>query len=181
MPTLKEIKKQIQHLDGLQQFLGRREIKELPRILWENECLENIIQGTYKDGNGVLVATNKRLIFVDKGFVVGLKVEDFPYDKISSIQYETGILMGTLVIFASGNKAEIKKVAKKNLRGFAEWVRARISAPQPSVAVPNESQTHATQEDTIAQLERLAKLREQGVLDEKEFQEQKNKILHGSG
>ena len=53
MPTLKEIKKQIQHLDGLQQFLGRREIKELPRILWENECLENIIQGTYKDGNGV--------------------------------------------------------------------------------------------------------------------------------
>ena len=42
-----------------------------------------------------LVATNKRLIFVDKGFVVGLKVEDFPYDKISSIQYETGILMGT--------------------------------------------------------------------------------------
>ena len=89
--------------------------------------------------------------------------------------------MGTLVIFASGNKAEIKKVAKNNLRGFAEWVRARISAPQPSVTVPHESQTHATQEDTIAQLERLAKLREQGVLDEKEFQEQKNKILHGSG
>jgi len=55
------------------------------------------------------------------------------------------------------------------------------SAPQPSVTVPNESQTHATHEDTIAQLERLAKLREQGVLDEKEFQEQKNKILHGSG
>ena len=165
MPTLKEIKKQIQHLDGLQQFLGRREIKELPRILWENECLENIIQGTYNDGNGVLVATNKRLIFVDKGFVVGLKVEDFPYDKISSIQYETGILMGTLVIFASGNKAEIKKVAKNNLRGFAEWVRARISAPQPSVTVPNESQTHATHEDTIAQLERLAKLRAYTKID----------------
>ena len=103
MPTLIEIQSQIKNLAGFESFLGRKEIKELPSILWEDEKVENIIQGTYNNGNGVLVATNIRLVFVDKGLLFGLKVEDFPYDKISSIQYETGILMGKLTIFTSGN------------------------------------------------------------------------------
>ena len=45
MPTLEQIRTQIKSLDGLSKFLGRREIKELPDILWENENVENIIQG----------------------------------------------------------------------------------------------------------------------------------------
>jgi hypothetical protein len=86
MPTLEDIKKQVSSLDGTSMLLGRKEIKELPSILWEDECVEQIIQGTYNNGNGILVATNKRLVFVDKGIIFGLKVEDFPYDKITSIQ-----------------------------------------------------------------------------------------------
>src|SRR4051812_25141567 len=99
MATIEEIKSQIKGLGGLDTYLGRREIKELPKILWHDEKVENIVQGFYNNGNGILVATNKRLVFVDKGLLFGLKVEDFPYDKISSIQYETGLLMGKLTIF----------------------------------------------------------------------------------
>lgn len=112
MPTLEEIQKQIGSLDGASRLLAFKEIKELPKILWEDERVEQIIQGMYNNGNGVLVATNKRLVFVDKGLMFGLKVEDFPYDKITSIQYETGMLMGEITIFASGNKAEIKYLDK---------------------------------------------------------------------
>jgi len=87
MPSIDEIQNQIKNLSGLESFLGRREIKELPSILWDNEKVENIIQGLYNNGNGILVGTNKRLIFIDKGIIFGIKVEDFSYDKISSIQY----------------------------------------------------------------------------------------------
>lgn len=87
MPTLEEVREQIGHMDGGSKFLGRKEIKALPGILWEDESVERLIQGTYESGNGVLVATNKRLMFVDKG-IAKLRVEDFPYDKISSIQVQ---------------------------------------------------------------------------------------------
>ncbi len=95
-----------------------------------DEKVENIIQGFYNNGNGILVATNKRLIFVDKGLLFGLKVEDFPYDKITTIQYETGILFGKLTIFTSSNKAVIEQVVKSKVRVFGDWLRARISAPK---------------------------------------------------
>ena len=100
MPTLDEIKKQISSISETSKLIGRKEIKELPDILCEDEVVENLIQGFYNNGNGILVATNKRLIFIDKGLLYGLKVEDFPLDKISTIQYSTGMLMGKLTIKA---------------------------------------------------------------------------------
>ncbi|ETP70347.1 hypothetical protein G159_02120 [Planococcus glaciei CHR43] len=56
-----------------------------------------------------------------------MKVEDFPYDKISSIQYATGIMFGNITIYTSGNKAEITQVDKAQTKNFAEPLRARIS------------------------------------------------------
>lgn len=169
MPTIDNIKKQIKNLDGLESFLARKEIKELPKILWEDEEIVNLVQGFYNNGTGLLIATNRRLIFVDKGMLWGVKVEDFPYDKISSIQYETGILMGEIDIFASGNRAEIKKITKAKVRPFAESVRARISG----ASTPKKQ----TEEDKYSKLEKLAELKEKGILSEKEFEAEKKKLL----
>lgn len=172
MPTLEQIQEQLKRIDGISHLLGRKEIKELPAILWEDEQVEHMVQGIYNNGLGALFATNKRLLFVDKGMIFGLKVEDFPYDKITSIQYETGMLQGKLTIFASGNRAEITNCEKGLVRGFSEYVRARISSPQESKAPATGSS-----DDVISKLERLAKLKEQGILTDEEFLQQKAKIL----
>lgn len=66
MPDLEQIKTSIRNIDGASKLLGRKEIKELPSILWEDENIERLVQGFYNGGLGILVATNKRLIFVDK-------------------------------------------------------------------------------------------------------------------
>jgi len=175
MPTLDEIKAQIQNLDGASKLLGFKEIKQLPAILWEDEVVEKLVQGIYSSGYGILVATNKRLIFVDKGLIYGLRVEDFPYDKITSIQYETGVFYGEIKIFASGNKADITQISKKQARDFAEYVRARISGVKEHASVYAPAQTSSG--DVITQLERLAELKEQGILSEEEFLTLKKKIL----
>lgn len=175
MPSLEEIKKQVGSLDGASRLLAFKEIKELPKILWEDERIEQLIQGMYNNGNGLLVATNKRLIFVDKGMIFGLKVEDFPYDKITSLQYETGILMGEITIFAAGNKAEIKYLDKARTRVFAEFVRARVTGASNHASAKSASPPQA--DDVVSKLERLAALKAQGILTEDELLEQKRRIL----
>ena len=180
MPTLEDVKTQIKSIDGMSKFLGSKEIKELPDILWENESVENLISGTYNNGNGILVATNCRLIFVDKGLIFGLKVEDFPLDKITSIQYSTGILLGKLTIFASGNKAIIENVDKVQVRLFGDFVRNKISTKSSEEPVKKDfsvNENVQNQDDIVSKLERLAKLKAQGILTEEEFIQQKQKIL----
>ena len=180
MPTLDEIQRQVESLDGASIFLARKEIKELPKILWESEFIVQIIQGIYNGRNGVLVATDRRLIFLDKGFLFGLKVEDFPYDKITSIKYELGILMGEITIFCSGNRAEIGYVEKDKARIFAESVRARISSQSSQVGTVSHRRLDSSlsSDDAISKLERLASLKSSGIITEEEFIEQKRRILN---
>ena len=127
MATLEEVIAVVKSLPNGATFWNGKEIKELPNILWKDETLEALIGGFYDGGNGVLAATNKRLIFIDKGLMWGLKVEDFPYDKISSIQYSKGLLLGEISIYTSGNKAKIDNVDKAYCAQFCEQVRARIT------------------------------------------------------
>ena len=155
-------------------FIGRREIKELPEILWEDEKVEKIIQGTYNNGNGILVCSSKRLIFIDKGLLYGLKVEDFPLDKVSSIQYKTGLLLGKLTIYSSGNKAIIDNVDKKQIRAFSDYVTTKLNSKGNEAGANDESKDN----DVIGQLEKLSQLKEKGILTEEEFDKAKAKILN---
>lgn len=195
MPTLEEIREQIQAIEGVAPSLlksNKKEIAELPSVLWANESLEKIIAGRYDNGFGVLCATNKRLIFLDKGLLGGLKVEDFPYDKISSIQYKTGMLLGEIIIHASGNNSKIDQLEKAGTRSFAEYVRARITKVSENATIPtdnrpSEANTLSSKEGSIdfeqkiQLLERLAKLKEQGILSDEEMLKEKAKILKREG
>ena len=84
MPSLDEINEQMEQAGIEKSVFSRKEVRELPAILWENERIERAIQGSYNNRIGLLVATDRRLIFVDKG-IMSLKVEDFP--TIRLLQY----------------------------------------------------------------------------------------------
>lgn len=170
---LNEIKAEIKslNLSNVSTFFGRKEINELPQILAENEKIDHIIQGTYNNGNGILVSTNRRLVFIDKGMIYGLKVEDFPLEKISSIQYETGLILGKVKIHTSGNIASIDNVEKASSRIFAEFVRDKLSKPKEPIA------QNSQEPNVLEQLEKLGKLKDSGILTETEFSEQKAKLL----
>jgi len=170
-----EINEQIRK-SGAGGLLTRKEINELPHILWEDETVEKIVSGYYNGGTGILVASNKRLIFIDKGLLYGLRVEDFPYDRVTSIQYKTGLALGDITIFASGNNAVIQNVPKGDVKPFSEYVRARITAISLHASAPPTPLP--PQEDMFTKLERLAALRDKGILSDEEFNQQKAKILN---
>lgn len=146
----------------------------MPNILWEDEELLNLVQGMYNTSQGILIETNRRLIFIDKGIFGGLKVEDFPYDKISSIQYSTGIMFGKVTIFTSGNRAEITQIDKVHVRVFAETVRARISGGGEKKEKKEQFNTPASAADEIIKYKSLL---DAGVLTQDEFDVKKKELL----
>lgn len=174
MPDIEEVRQQIGHLDGAEKLLGRKEIKVLPGLLWEDEVVEKLVQGLYNNSQGVLIATNKRLVFVDKG-LVKLRVEDFPYDKMSSIQYELGVVFGKITIYTSGHRGEIRQVQKQRAADFCDYVRARITSSTPHAGAAQSSVPSS--QDSLEHLDKLAKLHEQGSLTDEEFSQAKKRLL----
>ena len=89
-------------------------------------------------------------------------------------------MFGKITIFASGNKSELKAATKDLVRIFAETVRAKIEnkgKPSQSTSTPTTPHQELSMEDKIAQLERLQKLKEAGILTDDELAIQKAKIL----
>lgn len=181
MAKLEEIQMVIKSLPNGATFWNGKEIKALPSILWEDETVEAVIGGVYNKGRGVLVSSNKRLLFVDKGLMWGLKVEDFPYDKISSIQYSKGLLMGEITIYTSGNKATIEGTDKQYCAQFCEQVRARITKISSSACAAKDTsfpiEKTQNQGDLIEKIKHLGELKMQGILTDEEFALAKQKLL----
>ncbi|MGE8433578.1 PH domain-containing protein [Chryseobacterium joostei] len=169
---LDEIKEELEQLDINPTFFARKEIRELPNILSEDEKIVYLVEGRNKitTHHIILVVTDRRLIFVDKEFMYGLKVEDFSYSKISSIQYETELMLASIDIHVSDDIVEIDGVGKYDAELFCEKVRNFMSRPE-------EYFQNKSEPSTLDQLEQLGRLKESGVLSEEEFNEQKKKLL----
>ena len=160
--------------------LSKGEIKELPNILWEDELPASVIRGTYHNGNGILVATDRRLIFIDKG-LVGLTVEDIYFEDISSIESHQGWLMGSLTIYARGNKESVENVHKQNVRPFSDLLRNELAKSKKMkvdmLAPTQQVVSTPTRADNIDALFKLSELHKMGILTDDEFAEQKAKLL----
>lgn len=79
------ILEKIREMDKVDSFGTKKEIKELPNILKDDEELIYITSG-FNDGNTWLIAcTDKRILFLDKGMIFGLKQKEIPLDKVHSI------------------------------------------------------------------------------------------------
>lgn len=169
---LDEIKEELKKLDISPTIFARKEIRELPDILSPDERIVYLVEGRNKLNNHhiILVATDRRLIFVDKEFMYGLKVEDFSYSKISSIQYETEFLLASIDIQVTDDVVEIDGVGKYHAKLFCEKVRDFMSRPEQHFQSKSEP-------SILDQLEQLGRLKESGVLSEEEFLDQKKKLM----
>lgn len=127
MTTIEDINQKIKETGAKIDFLVKSDINSIPGLLSNDEVFENVIQGIYNKRHGILVSTNKRLIFIHKKLIGGITVEDFPLSKISSIQYNIGLIYGDVKIFASGNTATIEHVNKSNTKTFCEQVKQKIA------------------------------------------------------
>jgi hypothetical protein len=162
---------------------SKREIKRLPEHLWPDEKVALMASGLYGPGTGVLVLTDRRLLFVKDGMMSKV-TEDFPLDKVSSVQWQTGMMLGTLTIFASGNKAEIKNVQKPDGKAIADAVRGRLAGssapaqPQPVIDVPPAAAPQsATTPDAHERLRKLADLHRDGIITDEEFNAKRQLLI----
>lgn len=169
---LDEIKEELEKLDINPTIFARKEIHALPDILSIDEKIVYLVEGRNKTTQHhiILVATDRRLMFVDKEFMYGLTVEDYSYTKISSIQYETAVMLASIDIQVSDDLVEIDGVGKYEAKLFCEKVRDFMSR--------SEEYFPKAEPTVLDQLEQLGRLKANGILNEEEFNEQKKNLLN---
>jgi hypothetical protein len=117
--------------------------------------------------NGLLIATDRRLLFYGQRFT-GYDIESFPYENISSFEQGRNVYGGYVHFFAAGNRVEVKWIQRR--RDFAALVaevKSRMGRPRPA----------QSSSDAPARLRELARLRDEGLVTDEEFAEKKAELL----
>ena len=124
--------------------------------------------------NGILLATDRRLVFFAKK-VGGYDLESFPYEHISSFEQGKDMVMGHKLAFhASGNNVKVKWIKDVDaLAGVVEITRGRMGKHVPAPAPASSSDTT----DPAARLKKLSELKDAGLLSPEEYEAQRSRIL----
>ena len=175
MATLDEVQEQIAALGLTDTFGTKKEINFLPEVLRKSESIKGLTSG-FMDGNTwLIVCTERRIIFLDKGMLYGLKQKDTPLEKINSIEHKIGMIFGKITIRDAASGITIEQIQKTAVAPFLETVNTAIEVLKNSSNVAASAGNEHL--DVASQLGKLADLRDKGVLTEEEFQGQKKKLL----
>ena len=121
------------------------------------------------------VATDRRVIFLDKG-IISTEVAEIPYTSIESISYSSGIVMGGLKISGRGTTSlKVEMVSPKgSAKAFADVVRPHLSVPSDVRVV----QQAPPQSSAIDDLRKLGELLQMGLISQEEFDTEKAQLLN---
>ena len=158
---------------GDEQFFTKKELHYLPEVLAENEQVLAFTSGLMDGNTWLITLTDRRIIFLDKGLIYGLSQAVIDLDKVNSISFETGMMFASIAVTDGAVQRQIKNVWKKTAKEFTNRVQKAIEARK---ALQNRPQVVGSI-SAVEQLEKLAALKEKGLISSEEFDASKKKIL----
>ncbi len=185
MRTLESIQEEIEALGEVDLFGTAKEVSHLPEVLDDDEHIKYLTSGLMDDTTWLIVCTQKRIVLVDYGFLFGVKQSEMALENINSISFTMGLMFGSIEIWHGGACMLIENCYKATVKPFVDAVNAAKRELKNQSANPMASRTAnlapSTDDDVIGKLERLATLKEKGLLSDEEFAAQKAKILGQGG
>jgi len=113
---------------------GRTEIKELRRILEPGELIIQCVYGYYQGGSGLLVATDRRVLLIDKRPFY-LYVENHTYETVTQIDFASRMMQGVLYFQAGFKRLIFKSISDARLAKLCSYVQEKIETVEKPVAI----------------------------------------------
>lgn len=138
---------------------------------------EVVMMGTSSTRSGVLIATDRRVVFYAKK-MWGFDLESFPFEKISSFEHGKSAMGHYVTFYASGNHVSVKWLTPaKDFEAFLEVVKTAMTSHASSASGRGTEDASHSRSDIMQQLRELAELRDAGIVTTDEFERKKVELL----
>ncbi|MCQ9633790.1 PH domain-containing protein [Chryseobacterium sp. WG23] len=177
-----KIKHELEMLNASLSMFTKGEIKELPYLISEDEKIIAITDAQFVNtlAAGILVATPMRLISVSKAMFGAAKINEYPNEIINAVSFVTDPRSPIIKLHLDERVVEFECfMDKDDAEKFYDKIKTIYNNPkeQSSKQIDTVKGVSVSSEEVFDQLEKLGKLRENGILTDKEFAEQKKKLL----
>ena len=116
------VEQQLKKLNSAKILGVGKELKHLHEVINKGENILGHTRGFYNGNTWLICITDRRVVFLDKGMIYGMKQAEIPLKNVSSVNYETGILGGNLTITAGGSEKKIGKMRKQDVKDICNLI-----------------------------------------------------------
>lgn len=142
MVSLKKVDAQLAKVGMRNRFFARPEVRELCHILAPNEVIKHAVNGHYEGGFALLIATNRRLLLIDKKPWF-LTMEDVRYDMVSEVDYFARLLDASVRINLLNKKLNFTTWRQGRMRKMVTYIQHRVMALQNHDRLPQPDEGYA--------------------------------------
>lgn len=165
MVSVKSVEKQLKRLKFNLHSWGRSEVAELPHILMPDEVIYECVNGMYEGGFALLVATDLRVLLVDKKPLNYLTVEDLRFDMINELDYSHRLVGAQITISAGAKSLKFKSYNQARLRKLISHVQHCMADSKKQVSAGQQDQKqHLEQINQQLQVYLIAQHQQQQAL-----------------
>jgi hypothetical protein len=125
MADLKALEDRLKEIGCNFRFWGRAEIKELANVLLPKEVVEHCINGQYEGGFALLVATDQRVLLIDKKPMY-LTLEDIRFDMIAEVDFNHRLMNASIFICTPSKSLRFVAYNNARLRKLFHFVQQRV-------------------------------------------------------
>lgn len=131
MVAMRTVESQMRNIGHRFRIFGRAEIKELQKILHPDETIIQYAYGYYHGGSGLLVATDQRLLLIDKRPFY-LNLENMPFEYIKSINFSAKMLQGSIYLETNMKKIIFRSISDANLKKICTYAKSKLDSVDKS-------------------------------------------------
>ncbi|WP_461241170.1 PH domain-containing protein [Paucilactobacillus sp. N302-9] len=163
---------------GVSDLFGtRKEVNALPDILADDEVVKYATSGIVDANTILMVCTDTRILFIDKGLVYGIKSTEIPLDMVNSVNYSKGMLFGDISIVNGAVTTKVENVNKATAPIMVDAVKQARTDFMNKKQQPAQPQPVQSQTSVVDELRELKGLVDEGILTQEEFDAKKKQIL----
>lgn len=182
----RKIKYELEKLRANLSVFTKGEIKELPYLISEEEKIIAITDAQFINtlDAGVLLVTPLRMLSVSKSMFGAAKINEYPNETIRSVSFVEDPRSPIIKLHLDEKVVEFEcYMDKEDAEKFYNKIKTIYNAPpaEPQKQISGVTVKERSSEEVFEQLEKLGKLRENGILTDAEFAEQKKKLLEQLG
>lgn len=134
------VRDQLKKIKFNPQSLNRAETEELATIILPDEEIFECANGWYEGGFALMVATNFRVLLIDKKPFKYLNVEDLRFDMINEIDYSHRLFDARIHISTGGKTLYFRSINQQRLRKLISHVQHRMAEIKVEQQHNNDSQ-----------------------------------------
>ncbi len=121
---LKHVKGELRQRGAVAYNMWLPETHYLPHLLHKDEHIMGSVYGRYSNGRGALIATNQRVLFLDKKPLF-MNVDELTFMIIGGVTFTRTVIMGYVTVHSRLGDYKLRTFNLKNAANFVDFIEAK--------------------------------------------------------